>query len=75
MSITFSGLASGVDTDSIVSEIMAIERAQIDRLEAKKTAQEDRLKAFAQFKTRLDALKSAVGDMSLTSQIDRKSVV
>lgn len=69
MSITFSGLASGVDTDSIVSEIMAIERAPIDRLEAKKTAKEDRLKAFAQFKTRLDALKSAVGDMSLTSQI------
>lgn len=69
MSITFSGLATGLDTDSIVTEIMALERAPIDRLEAKKTSQTERLEAFAQFKSRLDDLKSAVGDMSLTSQI------
>jgi len=69
MSITFSGLATGLDTDSIVSEIMALERAPIDRIEAKKTAQTERLNAFAQFKSKLDDLKSAVGDMSLTSQI------
>jgi len=74
MSITFSGLATGLDTDSIITEIMALERAPIDRLEEKKTEEADRLEAFAQFKNKLDALKTAVGDMSLTSQV-RSSMV
>lgn len=69
MAITFSGLATGLDTDSIVTDLMAVERAPIDRLEAKKTAAADRLKAFAQFDTRLDALKSAVSEMSITSAL------
>lgn len=69
MAITFSGLATGLDTDSIVTDLMAVERAPIDRLEAKKTAAADRLKAFKQFNTRLDALKSAVSGMSITSAL------
>lgn len=69
MSITFSGLATGMDTNSIVKDIMALERAPLDRIEKKKTLASQRLEAFAQFKTKLDALKSAVGDMQLTSQL------
>ncbi len=38
MSITFSGLATGLDTDSIVDGLMAVERAPLDRIEAKKAA-------------------------------------
>ncbi len=74
MSITFSGLATGLDTDSIVKDIMALERAPLDRIEAKKTAEADRLKAYEQFKSRLDGLKSAAAAMSLTSQIRSTSV-
>lgn len=69
MSITFSGLASGVDTDKIVKEIMTIERAPQDRVIAKKAAATKRLEAFNQFKSRLDALKTAVGDMNVTSEV------
>lgn len=69
MSITFSGLASGLDTDKIVKELMAIERAPQDRVIAKKDAATKRLEAFSQFKTRLDALKTAVGDMNVTSEV------
>ena len=69
MSITFSGLATGLDTDSIVSDLMAVERAPLDRIEARKTADKERLDAFAQFETKLDGLKSAVSDMTLTSQV------
>ena len=50
MSITFSGLATGMDTNSIVKDIMALERAPLDRVEAKKTQATKRLKAFGQFK-------------------------
>lgn len=69
MSITFSGLASGLDTDKIVKELMAIERAPQDRVIARKDAATKRLEAFSQFKTRLDALKTAVGDMNVTSEV------
>lgn len=69
MAITFSGLATGLDTNSIVKDLMALERAPLDRVEAKKTQATQRLEAFAQFKEKLDALKSAVSGMTLTSQV------
>lgn len=69
MAITFSGLATGLDTDSIVKQIMEIERAPIDRLTARKNSATERLNAFFQLKGRLDALKTAASEMSLTSQV------
>jgi flagellar hook-associated protein 2 len=69
MAITFSGLATGLDTDKIVKDIMALERAPLDRIEARKTSAKQRLDAYGQFKDKLDALKTAVGNMSLTSQL------
>ncbi len=74
MSITFSGLATGLDTDSIVTQLMALERAPINRLEAKKTAETNRIEAYAQFKTTLDDLKTAASAMTLTSQVKTTSV-
>ncbi len=67
--ITFSGLASGIDTDSIVSQIMEIERLPLDRLKNRRNEETERLNAFYQFKGRLDALKKAAGSLSLTSQV------
>lgn len=69
MSITFGGLATGIDTDSIVTQLMSLERAPITRLEAKKTDATSHLEAYAQFKTTLDDLKSAVSAMNITSQV------
>ena len=74
MAITFSGLATGLDTDKIVTDIMAIERASIDRVEAKRTSATKRLEAYAQFKAKLDGLKTAVGDMTITSQVRSTSI-
>jgi len=74
MSITFSGLASGLDTDSIVKDLMALERAPLERVEAKRATETKRLEAFAQFKSKLDGLKEAVGDMTVSSQIRSTSV-
>jgi len=74
MSITFSGLATGMDTDKIVSQLMELERAPITRLETKKTAATSRIEAYAQFKTTLDDLKTSVSAMTLTSQIKSNSV-
>jgi len=67
--ITFSGLATGMDTDSIVTQLMEIERFPIDRLEAKKESEKEKLAAYDQFKAIIDDLKGAAGAMTLTSQV------
>lgn len=74
MSITFSGLATGLDTDSIVDDLMAVERAPLDRIEAAKASDLERLEAYAQFDSKLDDLKAAVSEMTLTSQIRSTAV-
>ncbi|KAF0188183.1 MAG: flagellar capping [Desulfobulbaceae bacterium] len=74
MSITFSGLATGLDTDKILTQLMEIERNPITRLETKKKNETARLEAYAQFKTTLDGLKTAVSDMTLTSQVRSNTV-
>jgi flagellar hook-associated protein 2 len=67
--VTFSGLATGMDTDSIVTQLMEIERFPIDRLEAKKESEKEKLAAYEQFKAIIDDLKGAAGAMTLTSQV------
>jgi flagellar hook-associated protein 2 len=67
--ITFSGLASGLATDDIVSKLMALERRPLERLEADKTYESNRLKAYGQLNSRLGSLREAVSAMSLTSSV------
>jgi len=67
--ITFSGLATGMDTNSIVSQLMEVERLPIDRIEDQKAAEKEKLDAYAQFKTIIDDLKDAASAMTLTSDV------
>ena len=67
--ITFSGLASGLKTDEIITELMTLERAPLDRLEAQKEAEAARLTAFKQLDSRLEDLRSAVGGLNITSEV------
>lgn len=73
--VTFSGLATGLDTDSIVSQLMKIERLPIDRLEAQKKSEKKQLDAFSQFKTLVNDFRNAVGSMHLTSQVRSSEVM
>lgn len=67
--ITFSGLASGLATDEIITKLMAVERKPIDRLESDKEYETNRLKAYGQLNTRLNDLREAAGAMNLTSEV------
>lgn len=67
--VTFSGLASGMSTDTIVTKLMAVERAPIDRLTAQKTTESTKLQAYAQLNTRLDDLRKAADAMNITSEV------
>lgn len=68
-SISFSGLATGIDTDSIVEQLVALESLPITRLEEKQdnlSSMQSRIETIA---SRMDALKDAAEAFSTRSDI------
>ncbi len=61
--INFGGLASGLDTEAIITALMDIERKPITRLENDKEYYNSRLSAFSNFEDKLNTLKSAFEDI------------
>ncbi|MCE1245872.1 MAG: flagellar filament capping protein FliD [Firmicutes bacterium] len=58
------GLVSGLSTDSIVSQLMDIEKKPITNLENKKTDLTSKLTAWRSFNTRFQAFTTAVDDLT-----------
>ncbi|MDR3630577.1 MAG: flagellar filament capping protein FliD [Desulfocapsaceae bacterium] len=67
--IIFSGLASGLDTSSIVTKLMALNQQPLTNLQNKKTATNNALKAYNSFHTLLTTFQSSVSAMNLTSKV------
>lgn len=65
--ITFSGIGSGVDTDSIVTRLMQVEAIPITRLQQRQTEITNRQSLYAGFRTRLRSLSTAAGALSGSS--------
>lgn len=57
--INFGGLASGLDTDSIIKALMDVEKKPLTRLENDKNFLNSRIKAFKDFDSKLEALETA----------------
>jgi flagellar hook-associated protein 2 len=58
-----SGLASGIDTNSIVSQLMSIERQPQVRLQQQQTVEAARQQALRDVNTRLQNLQNAIADL------------
>ncbi len=69
MAITFGGLATGLDTGSIVSELMKIERRPIDRLQRDKSFLTARQAAFTTFNTKLESLLSKIEGLDTADEV------
>jgi len=54
--ISFGGLATGLDTNSMISQLMDLERQPLANLEKQKSYYSSRLNAFSGFDTKLKAL-------------------
>jgi len=54
MTISFGGLATGLDTNSIITQLMNIERAPLVKMEGDKTWLNNRLSAFTEFDSKLN---------------------
>jgi flagellar hook-associated protein 2 len=65
--ISFSGLSSGIDSDSIVNRLLQIEAIPIQRLQAQQQQLNSRLGVLQQFKSRLTAFSVAAGSLNSAS--------
>jgi flagellar hook-associated protein 2 len=64
--IQLSGLASGLDTASIIEQLMAVERQPRTRIEMRQASEQARRDGLNQVATQLRALKTAAADLRST---------
>ena len=64
--IRLGGLASGIDTDSIIKQLMTAERIPVDRLEQKKQVTTWKVDAFREVNRSLLALRNSAVDLTLS---------
>ncbi|MNX42262.1 flagellar capping protein [compost metagenome] len=68
------GIASGLDSTSIIEQLMLLERKPIVSLQNRKTSLTKADSAFQAINTRLNALKSKLSDLTLAKNLSAKSV-
>ena len=66
---TFSGIASGIDTASLVTQLVQLERIPITRLEEKQQDMGSIKSRLGELKSRLEALQSAGEGLGARSDI------
>ncbi len=74
MTIQFSGLATGLETGSIIEQLMNIERMPIARLEADKTWLSNRLSAFTELDSKLKSFADGIKDLNYRDTLLQRSV-
>ena len=67
MATTVDGLVSGLDTTTIISQLMSIERAPQDRLKTSLTAQQADVTAYQAIHTKMATLQAAADKLALAS--------
>lgn len=65
MAISSVGVGSGLDVESIVSQMIALEKQPIKTLEAKATVIESKISTYGEIKSLTDDLNAAVRDLTL----------
>lgn len=61
--IRFGGLASGIDTDTLIKQLMQVERAPVDKLEQKKQVTEWKRDAYREINRSLMSLRNSAVDL------------
>lgn len=68
-----SGLVSGLDTQSIISQLMSIEQQPLNQLKTQQTTHNAQVKAIATLKTAISSLQSAAASLANRSLINSKA--
>ena len=65
--ISFSGLASGIDSHSVVQQLMALERRPVERLQRQQAVLRERQSVYGQLRSHLVALNGASSRLTQSS--------
>lgn len=68
MATTFSGIASGIDSASIISSLMSVAKQPVTRLQTKQTTNNTMSKKFTDLKTKMAALQTAAKALDTRSE-------
>jgi len=72
--LRFTGLASGIDTESIIEKMMMARKIPVDRLSQKKNLMEWKRDMLRDINTSMTALKSMAFDMKLSSSYSKFNI-
>lgn len=65
--ITSAGLGSGIDVESLITQLMSLEKQPITKLQAKDKSYDTKLSAFGTLKSQLSSLQTAAESISTKS--------
>ncbi len=74
MTVSFGGLATGLDTNSIIDAIMKVERQPLTRLKTDKTWLNNRLSAFSDLDSKLKSFQDSITDLGDPDVLQKRSV-
>ncbi len=72
-SISFSGLSSGIDFDSLIDELVEAEKYQANQLEDWKTEWEEKIDLLSELRTKFSSLDSIMGKLSAASSFWKRN--
>ena len=67
--LSAAGIGSGLDVDSIVSQLMALERRPLDLLQQKKDDIDARVSAYGNLKSALSTFQDAMQNLSTPTNV------
>lgn len=73
--ITFSGLASGIDTESIIQRLIQLQQRPLQRLSTRQTELRARMTAFDQFKGLINNFQTAASGLSSSNAFNLVKVI
>jgi flagellar hook-associated protein 2 len=74
LSNKISGLASGMDTEKIVSDMMKLKRIPLDKLEQAKTLNSWKTEAYREINTKIASFRDAMQDLRLQGTFNAQKV-
>ncbi|GAX88902.1 flagellar filament capping protein FliD [Effusibacillus lacus] len=73
--ISFTGLSSGLDWNSLVNQLMEIERLPLQRMETQRSNYSSEKSIWQQINTKLSAFDTALADLKLDATFNSKKVI
>jgi flagellar hook-associated protein 2 len=71
--LTASGLSTGIDYETLIQQLIEVERASVRRMETKKSAYEQKNAAYSDLAAKLESLESAANALRRSSDFGSKT--